>query len=132
MLTDRKPHLAHIGCRAYGRDDELQPRAWIGYLLIKYLTNLGTPEEEWPYNIIRARDVIFDETILYKDDPNAVPQQLASFLWMNSCALQAPERLAYRPQPKAQSNRPTPVGELDHTGEQHHLKANQRQQPDRG
>lgn len=154
MLTDRKPYLAHlrtIGCRTYVKyptetrtaADKLQPRAWIGYLLGYAASNIWliwAPQKKSPYNIIRARDVVFDETILYKDDPNAVPQKLTaaeipSILPVREIvqpeALQAPERLAYRPPPKTPSNQPL-VGELGNTGEHHHLKADQRQQPDRG
>jgi Reverse transcriptase (RNA-dependent DNA polymerase) len=73
-LTKQKPCLSHLhvyGCRAYALDkhiprkEKLWPRAHIGYLMGYESTNvyrIWVPSQE---QVIRTRDVTFNETLFY-------------------------------------------------------------------
>ena len=81
---DDKPDLANVrifGCRAYARDvkviasHKMKPRALIGYLVGYEALNIWRIWLPKQQRVIRARDVVFDETTFYSptDPENDYP-----------------------------------------------------------
>jgi Reverse transcriptase (RNA-dependent DNA polymerase) len=76
LMTGRVPSLANlrvIGCKAYvvrkmiPKRDKLDERTWIGYLVGFHSGNIWSIWNPGSNRVFRCRDVVFDESMLYKD-----------------------------------------------------------------
>ena len=87
-LFKEKPNLANLrvfGCRAYVRDarvplgNKVKSRAWIGYMVGYHASNIWQIWNPRHQEVVRERDVIFDETLFYDPDlplPQDIPVRL--------------------------------------------------------
>lgn len=88
-MFKEKPNLANLrvfGCRAYVRDakvpkgDKIRSRAWIGYMVGYQAANIWQIWNPRHQEVIKERDVVFDETLFYDPDlplPQDIPVNLS-------------------------------------------------------
>ena len=148
FLEDRKPDISNlfvVGCRAYVKYPmkklkamgvaKHHDRIWIGYLVGFKASNIWiiwNPRRPINHSLAYARDVIFDESILYKDDPDARPEPVPEEI-VQECSIvpmqllsdteidiyHAPSHLRYDA-PPLDNTRDSPHGSQDTLTNVHH------------